>query len=212
MPAPTAVLKVTPDPSVQKTVLDLLLQAAESGQQGSLIAAGLDGQILDELRHLRGLEISRLVQRDLGFTVMISNTALGHQISILKSQLETQKLTEEFALRGCPTPLFTRLFRMNKRNVIELRERLGINLTTTTLQPASTADKRAIEDAWIKLRPPGMSSWANPSADTIKQEQRSWQKLMRLFPHISLLTLYSTVARFERLGREEAPSIQERQA
>jgi hypothetical protein len=211
MSTQTAVLRVQPDPTVQKTVLDLLLQAAESGQHGSLIASGLDSQVLDALRHLRSLEISRLVQRDLGFTLTISNSTLSHQISILKSQLETQKLTEEFALRGCPTPLFTRLFRMNKRNVIELRERLGINLSTTTLQPASNADKRAIEDAWIKLRPPG-SSWTHPSTESIKLEQRSWQSIMRLFPHMSLLTLYSTVARFERLGSDDTPSIQERQA
>jgi hypothetical protein len=211
MATQTAVLKVQPDPTVQKTVLDILLQAAENGQQGSLIASGLDSQVLDALRHLRGLELSRLVQRDLGFTLTISNATLSHQIGILKNQLETQRLIEEFALRGCPTPLFTRLFKLNKRNVIDVRERLGINLSTTTLQPATNADKRAIEDAWIKLRPPG-SSWTHPSPESIKLEQRSWQNIMRLFPHISLLTLYSTVARFERLGSDETPSMQERQA
>lgn len=197
-----AVLKVLPDPVVQKTLLDLLLQGVESGQHSELIAAGLDPAVLDGLRHLRTYELARLSQRDLGFSLLINSSVLGHQIGILHQQISNQALQEEFAIKGCPTPLFLRLFRMQKRDVKSLRFSLGIRSTNELLQTVSPSERARIEDAWVALRPAnGGWAWGHSlSQELVKVELKSWQQLTELFPDFTLFTLYNVVAAFERLG------------
>jgi hypothetical protein len=195
-----ALLKVLPDPAIQKSLLDLVLQGVEAGQAGELVAAGFDPVVLDGLRHLRSYELARLTQRDLGLTLMIDSKILGHQIGILKQQLNTQALQESFAQRGCPTALFVRLFRMHKRDVAALR--LSIGMRSEPLQTLASAERARVETTWAAVRPT-LHGWAwnvSPSGEHLKHEIQAWQHLMEAFPEVNLFTLYNSVCSFERLG------------
>ena len=193
-------LKVKPDPQVQKFILDLITGAIEAGEHQQLINAGVPAELLDELRELKSYELTRLIQRDLCFTLVLDSVALSHQIRVLKLQLDEQRTRELFIGRGCPTPLAARLFRMGKRDVLALRLSLGMPRPAMGLRPSQ---KPVVEDAWIRCRPPNFCWWAPLTNESLRTELESWKALLAEFPELNLLTLYQIVMRFERFGTAE---------
>lgn len=195
------VLRITPDPQVQKLLLDLLTTAVEAGDHHRLIEAGLPATLLDDLRQLRSYEVTRLIHRDLNFGLLVDSTAMAHQIHILKAQLDDQRTREQFVAAGCPTPLALRLFRMNKRDVLAMR--LSLNVGRPTGAVRSAAQRQQVEDRWLAMRPVGFEWCRSQTPELLKAEVRCWQALMREFSGFSLHSLYQVVMRFERFGATE---------
>lgn len=200
MNLPANILKVKPDPQVQKFILDLITGAIEAGEHEYLMNAGVPAELLDELRELKSYELTRLIQRDLNFSLVLDSVALSHQIHVLKLQLDEQRTREFFIGRGCPTPLAARLFRMGKRDVLAMRLSLGTPKPMMSLKPSL---KPVVEDAWLRCRPANFCWWAPLTTESVKAEVRSWQVLLAEFPELNLLTLYQIVMRFERFDVAE---------
>jgi len=190
------------DPHSQLQMLNVILLSIERGDSPNLVAAGLPPNLLDDLRELKHVDLTRLVSKPLGFTLALEPSVLSHQIRVLNEQLDQQRLREYFALHAAPVSLMQQLFRMSREEVFALRHALKVAPDSASSSPLSRSVREQIESAWLKAR------IDFGKAQSLADKARLWLKLHKAMPlPISMATIYNVVMSFESLGGEKCKEV-----
>lgn len=172
------------DPQVRLVLLNYLAVHLTEARLSDLSETGIDISLLDQLRRLNALDLSRLAAiRSLSIGVSLDGSALDAGLRTVALVSETKDLEAYFIRHGASTGLMNRLFKLRAKLTLQRRREMGVHSRCGRLVMPDEAARAQIFRVWHDL------SGRSPRA--------RYCELHKAFPHLSIAVLEAVIRQYE---------------
>jgi hypothetical protein len=172
------------DPQLRLVLLNHLAVRLTEAGLSDLTEAGLDGSLLDQLRRLRALDLSRLAaMRSLSIGVSLDGKALEASLRTVALVSETKDMETYFIRHGASTGLMNRLFKLRVKLTLRRRRDMGVKSRCGRLLMPDQRTQDRIFRVWHDLIDPTLRA--------------RYFQLHQAFPHLSIAVLETVIRQYE---------------